>query len=63
LDTIDKSTFDKDTDRYSLKSGAADDAPACPYGNKYQWIGYDNLEGKYVRLTKSVFKLLIQKLN
>jgi hypothetical protein len=47
--------------RYILVHGDKPDAPDCPYGNKYQWIGFDNLTNEYVRFTKSVFKLLIKK--
>ena len=46
--------------RFELRSGLASDAPLCPYGNHYQWIGYDREEKEYVRFTKSVFKLLIK---
>ena len=47
-------------DRYELRSGPEEGAPNCPYGNHYQWIGYD-LDGKeYVRFTKSVFKKLVK---
>ena len=45
--------------RYELRPGNQPDAPHCPYGNKYQWIGYDLVSKEYVRFTKSVFKLLI----
>ena len=45
--------------RYKLRTGQAEEAPACPYGNRYQWIGYDLKQKEYVRFTKSVFKKLI----
>ena len=48
--------------RYELKMGENKDAPLCPYGNHYQWIGYDKKVQEYVRFTKSVFKVLIKKL-
>ena len=48
-------------DRYELRSGALPDAPFCPYGNRYQWLGYDLQANEYVRFTKSVFKKLIQQ--
>ena len=48
-----------DTNRYQLRSGNEFDAPLCPYGNHYQWIGFDLKEQCYVRFTKSVFKKLI----
>lgn len=49
-------------DRYILVKGDAEDAPLCPYGNHYEWIGYDTDLKEYVRYTKSVFKLLINKI-
>ena len=49
-----------DPDRYELRSGHEAGAPLCPYGNHYQWIGYDKITAEYVRFTKSVFKELIQ---
>lgn len=48
-------------DRYELRPGDQKDAPLCPYGNHYQWIGYDVEREEYVRFTKSVFKKLIQQ--
>jgi len=47
--------------QYVLVSGFTPGAPTCPYGNHYQWVGYDLLNKKYVRFTKSVYKKLIQK--
>jgi hypothetical protein len=47
--------------RYELRSGAEEGAPACPYGNTYQWVGYDKELQEYVRFTKSVFKLLVNQ--
>ncbi len=49
--------------RYELRSGMEKDAPLCPYGNHYEWIGFDLNAMEYVRFTKSVFKLLIQKMH
>lgn len=49
-----------DTSRYELRSGQEEGAPLCPYGNHYQWIGFDKLTGEYLRFTKSVFKKLIR---
>jgi len=46
-------------DRFELRSGSLPDAPSCPYGNQYQWIGFDKVTQEYVRFTKSVFKKLI----
>jgi hypothetical protein len=48
--------------RYSLVSGLNEGAPMCPFGNHYQWIGFDNEEQNYVRFTKSVFKKLIKQI-
>ena len=56
---IDKETFFLDPDRYQLRSGKTEGAPLCPYGNHYEWVGFDLQEEEYVRFTKSVFKLLI----
>jgi hypothetical protein len=47
-------------ERYELRSGKDRGAPTCPYGNQYEWVGYDNTKQEYLRFTKSVFKLLIQ---
>lgn len=59
MTTVNKATYSHHPSRYELKNGDSDDAPLCPYGNKYQWIGYDMTTKEYVRFTKSVFKLLI----
>ena len=48
-------------DRYELRPGNVEGAPPCPYGNQYQWVVYDKEEKEYVRVTKSVFKVLIDK--
>lgn len=48
--------------RYTLVSGIIDGAPLCPYGNHYEWIGFDDSNREFVRFTKSVFKLLIKTL-
>ena len=47
--------------RYELRSGEEASAPSCPYGNRYQWIGFDKQSAEYVRFTKSVFKVLIKE--
>lgn len=52
-------TYQANPSRYQLRAGDAADAPNCPYGNKFRWIGYDFEEKTYVRFTKSVFKLLV----
>lgn len=49
-----------DSKRYELRSGDEANAPSCPFGNTYQWVGFDLQEHCYVRFTKSVFKKLIK---
>jgi hypothetical protein len=56
---VNMKSYQADPLRYELRKGNQTDAPDCPYGNKYQWIGYDLATMEYVRFTKSVFKLLI----
>ena len=51
--------FNLSQKRYQLVSGDVDGAPLCPYGNHFEWIGYDIEEKQFVRFTKSVFKLLV----
>lgn len=51
--------FSAEPDRYQLRSGHEPDAPDCPYGNRYQWIGYDTVAQQYVRFSESVFKKLV----
>lgn len=47
-------------EQFELRSGNEKDAPDCPYGNRYQWVGYDKKTAEYVRFSKSVFKKLIK---
>ncbi|MFK7808253.1 MAG: hypothetical protein AB8F74_10675 [Saprospiraceae bacterium] len=54
-------TYLLDPNRYELRSGYTAGAPACPFGNHYEWIGFDKQSEEYLRFTKSVFKLLIQQ--
>lgn len=61
LRKVDKNTFEAQPERYELRSGQEKDAPLCPYGNHFEWIGYDKELKEYVRFTKSVFKVLIQQ--
>ena len=56
---VDMATFLADPDRYELRTGDVPGAPSCPYGNQYQWVGYDLEAQEFVRFTKSVFKRLI----
>ncbi len=62
LKRIRKVEYDIDPNRYELRSGSETNAPLCPYGNHYKWIGFDLKTNEYVRYTKSVFKLLINKM-
>jgi hypothetical protein len=57
---IDMETYLLNPIQYELRDGNTPDAPSCPYGNKYQWIGYDLDAKEYVRFTKSVFKKLVE---
>lgn len=63
LRIIDSATFNAASNRYKMISGGSPDAPFCPFGNKYNWIGFDTVFNEYVRFTKSVFKKLITKMN
>lgn len=56
---VNMATYLEAPKRYELRSGKQADAPLCPYGNHYQWIGFDLITQEYIRFTKSVFKLLI----
>lgn len=56
---VNMETYLKEPTRYELRKGSESDAPNCPYGNKYEWIGYDLTEMEYIRFTKSVFKKLV----
>ena len=59
---VDKATYSLNPSRYELRKGTAEGAPLCPYGNHFEWIGYDLEEKEYVRFTKSVFKELIREM-
>jgi len=54
-------TYTIEPNRYELRSGQESGAPTCPFGNHYQWIGFDKKTQEYIRFTKSVFKKLIQQ--
>ena len=60
---VNMSEYLLDPSRYQLRSGKEPNAPLCPYGNHYKWIGFDNLTNEYIRFTKSVFKHIIQQKN
>jgi hypothetical protein len=57
---INKEAYDFEPERYELRRGIEPEAPDCPYGNRYEWIGFDKTASEYVRFTKSVFKLLMK---
>jgi hypothetical protein len=61
MDKVTAEMHQQEPDRYTLVSGHQEGAPACPYGNVQEWVGYDNMEHKFIRTTKSVFKKLIQQ--
>lgn len=62
LRKVNMETFLISPERYELRSGSDKNAPFCPYGNHYEWIGFDKVEGQYVRFTKSVFKKLVREI-
>lgn len=61
LQKVNREQFDDSPDRYELRSGNTDDAPNCPYGNKFKWIGFDKKTNEYVRFTTSFFKELVKE--
>ena len=63
LDLITAEIFNLSPERYELRKGSMPDAPLCPFGNRFEWIGFDKQQSKYVRLTKSVFKRLINEMS
>ncbi len=63
LPVITGPVFDRSPDRYQLRKGTLEDAPPCPFGHRFKWIGFDNEKKEYVRVTKSVFKRLIKELD
>lgn len=58
---INSETYTKNPNQYELVSGNTEGAPKCPYGHNFEWVGYDRVNGSFVRFTKSVFKKLIQQ--
>lgn len=60
IPVITAAIFNLNPARYELRKGTSEGAPLCPYGKHFEWIGYDLLEKKYVRFTKSVFKRLLK---
>ena len=63
LPVITAAQFNAAPGRFELRPGDFPDAPPCPFGNQYKWIGYDTQDKRYVRVTKSVFKKLIGKMD
>ena len=63
LPVINAKDYNADPDRYELRRGNAENAPSCPFGNQYEWIGFDKLKMRYIRVTKSVFKKLTQQMD
>ena len=61
LRKVNMKLYSEDPNRYELRSGQEKEAPTCPFGNHYKWIGYDLEAKEYVRFTKSVFKKLINQ--
>jgi len=57
---INMETYLLNPHQYELRSGNEVGAPLCPYGNQFEWIGYDKKTQEYVRFTKSVFKKIIK---
>lgn len=44
MEKITAEIYKQDMDRYILVSGDQEGAPTCNYGNKQEWVGYDNKE-------------------
>ena len=63
LPVITAEIFNLSPDRFELRKGTSSDAPPCPFGHRFKWIGFDKKEMKYVRFTNSVFKRLIKQLD
>ena len=59
LPVVTSEKYHLDPLRYELRKGDSDLAPLCPFGNNYEWIGYDLELKEYIRFTKSVFKKLV----
>ena len=62
MQVVSAAEYQVDPLRYELRKGSEPDAPPCPFGNRYDYIGYDRQEMRYVRFTKSVFKRLVKAL-
>jgi len=62
IPVITSEVFNLDPERYELRKGNSANAPLCPFGNHFKWIGYDLKSESYVRVSKSVFKRLIAEM-
>ena len=62
LRVITSEMYHRSPNRYELRKGTEHAAPNCPFGNRFEWIGFDKEKREYVRVTKSVFKRLIKEL-
>lgn len=56
---IDSETYNANPSRFELRKGSEQNTPNCPFGNRFEWIGFDLETKEYVRFTKSVFKRLV----
>lgn len=63
LPVITAEEFGLSPNRYELRKGTDEGAPLCPFGNRFQWIGFDKESKTYVRVTKSVFRKLINRMD
>ena len=63
LPVITAEMFNLSPERYEIRKGTLPDAPPCPFGHRFKWIGFDKEDKQYVRVTKSVFKRLITELD
>ena len=63
IPVITAEVYNLSPERYELRKGTLPDAPPCPFGHRFKWIGFDKNEMKYVRVTKSVFKRMIKLLD
>jgi hypothetical protein len=61
LPVITSAIFNAEPNRYELRKGNSEEAPLCPFGNHFKWIGYDTKTKQYIRFTKSIYKRLIQQ--
>ena len=61
LPVVTAKEYDLSPGRYELRKGTEENAPLCPFGNHFEWIGFDKEGNNYVRFSKSVFKRLIKQ--